>query len=97
LVGPKRTIWDHYDNELVDITKTSVSEHHDLIPYTRSFLYQATQTGMPVMRALIFAYPHDGSPSDTWDEYLYVTVSWSRRLPQRKRKAEMSICRPGAG
>jgi alpha-D-xyloside xylohydrolase len=71
LVGPKRTIWDDYDNELVDIAKTYVSEHHDLIPYTRSYLYESTQTGMPVMRSLIFVYPDDGNLSDTWDEYLY--------------------------
>jgi alpha-D-xyloside xylohydrolase len=71
LIGPKRTIWDDYDEELVGITKTYVAAHHDLIPYTRSFLYEATQTGMPVMRVLAFAYPDDGSLSDTWDEYLY--------------------------
>jgi alpha-D-xyloside xylohydrolase len=71
LLGPKRTIWDDYDEELVGITKTYLTAHHDLIPYTRSFLYQATQTGMPVMRSLIFAYPDDPSLTDTWDEYLY--------------------------
>src|SRR5271154_1240575 len=71
LIGPKRTIWDDYDEELVGITKTQVAAHHDLIPYTRSYLYQATRTGMPVMRALTFAYPADASLSDTWDEYLY--------------------------
>jgi alpha-D-xyloside xylohydrolase len=48
-----------------------VAAHHDLIPYTRSALYEATQTGMPVMRSLVFAYPHDDSLNDTWDEYLY--------------------------
>jgi alpha-D-xyloside xylohydrolase len=71
LIGPKRTIWDDYDNELVEIAKTYVTAHHDLIPYTRSSLYQATQTGLPVMRSLIFAYPDDATVSDTWDEYLY--------------------------
>jgi alpha-D-xyloside xylohydrolase len=71
LIGPKRTIWDDYDDELVGITKKYVAAHHDLIPYTRSYLYQATQTGMPVMRALTFVYPSDASLSDTWDEYLY--------------------------
>jgi alpha-D-xyloside xylohydrolase len=71
LLGPKRTIWDDYDDELVRITQTYVRAHHDLIPYTRSSLYEATQTGMPVMRALIFAYPDDVSVNDTWDEYLY--------------------------
>jgi alpha-D-xyloside xylohydrolase len=71
LIGPKRTIWDDYDDELVAIAKHYVKEHHDLIPYTRSCLYEATRTGMPVMRALIFAYPTQSRFSDTWDEYLY--------------------------
>lgn len=71
LIGPKRTIWDDYDEELVGIAKTYVGEHHDLIPYTRSYLYGATRTGMPVMCSLIFAYPDEASFSDTWDEYLY--------------------------
>ncbi len=71
LNGPKRTIWDDYDDELVQIAKTYATEHHDLIPYTQSSLYQSTQTGMPVMRALAFAYPADATLTDTWDEYLY--------------------------
>jgi alpha-D-xyloside xylohydrolase len=71
LIGPKRTIWDDYDQQLVDIARTYTAEHHDLIPYTRSYLYQATQTGMPVMRALALAYPRESSLADSWDEYLY--------------------------
>jgi alpha-D-xyloside xylohydrolase len=71
LNGPRRTIWDDYDDELVQIAKTYATEHHDLIPYTRSSLYQSTRTGMPVMRALVFVYPGDLALSDTWDEYLY--------------------------
>jgi alpha-D-xyloside xylohydrolase len=71
LLGPKRTIWDDYDQELVDITEAQDSAHHDLIPYTRSFLFQATQTGMPVMRSLIFAYPQEPALTDLWDEYLF--------------------------
>jgi alpha-glucosidase (family GH31 glycosyl hydrolase) len=71
LIGPKRTIWDDYDDELVRIAQTHVSAHHDLIPYTRSFLYQSTRSGMPVMRALIFSFPADESVSDTWNEYLF--------------------------
>jgi alpha-D-xyloside xylohydrolase len=71
LIGPKRTIWDDYDDELVHIAQTYVNAHHDLIPYTRSFLYQSTRTGMPVMRAMIFSFPSDESLSDRWDEYLY--------------------------
>ena len=71
ILGPKRTIWYDYDDELVAIAQKYASLHHDLIPYTRSYMYQATQTGMPIMRALAFAYPDDTTLSDAWDEYLY--------------------------
>lgn len=71
LIGPKRTIWYDYDSDLVRIAQRYVTLHHDLIPYTRSYLYEATQTGMPVMRALILAFPGDASLRDTWDEYLF--------------------------
>lgn len=71
LLGPKRTIWYDYDDELVNIAQSATSAHHDLIPYTRSFLFQATRTGMPVIRLLAFAYPQDPNVAQTWDEYLY--------------------------
>jgi alpha-D-xyloside xylohydrolase len=71
LIGPKRTIWDDYDDDLVRIARTYVCTHHDLIPYTRSFLFQATRTGMPVMRALVFSFRDDNSLTDMWDEYLF--------------------------
>ena len=71
LIGPKRTPWYDYDQELIDIAREYATAHHDLIPYTRSYTYEATRTGMPVMRALAFAYPDDTSLYDTWDEYLF--------------------------
>jgi len=71
LLGPKRTLWDDYSEEVVAIAQRYVAAYHDLIPYTRSGMYQATQTGMPIMRALILAYPDDEQVSDMWDEYLY--------------------------
>ena len=71
MLGPRRTIWYDYDDELIKIAQATTSAHHDLIPYTRSFLYSATQTGMPVVRLLAFAYPEDTNVAQTWDEYLY--------------------------
>ncbi|HEX3351379.1 MAG TPA: TIM-barrel domain-containing protein [Terriglobales bacterium] len=71
ILGPQRTLWDDYSPEVVGVAQKYVTAHHDLIPYTRSAMYQATQTGMPIMRALIFAFPDDQRLSDTWDEYLY--------------------------
>lgn len=77
LIDPGRTVW--YDSDyshvedpnLIDIARKQCSDHHDLIPYTKSCMYTAHQTGMPVMRQLIFAYPDDTNLYDMWDEYLY--------------------------
>jgi len=77
LIDPGRTVW--YDSDynhseepnLIDIARKQCQDHHDLIPYTKSCMYYAHQTGMPVIRQLIFAYPNDGNLYDMWDEYLY--------------------------
>ena len=71
ILGPKRTLWDDYSKDVVAIGQKYSVMHHDLIPYTRSYMYEATKTGMPIMRSLIFAYPDDEKLTDTWDEYLY--------------------------
>ena len=78
LLGPNRTIWTNYNTGanaipplLVDIARKYTQAHHDLIPYTRSYLYGATQTGMPVMRIMPFAFPDDPNLYDTWNEYLF--------------------------
>jgi alpha-glucosidase (family GH31 glycosyl hydrolase) len=59
VIGNSRTPWYDYTTNLIAITRTQCAAHHDLIPYSRSHLYQATQTGMPVMRPIMFAYPND--------------------------------------
>jgi alpha-glucosidase (family GH31 glycosyl hydrolase) len=69
--GPNRTVWTSYDAALVSIAQTQTQAHHDLIPYTRSYAYKATQTGMPIMRAMVLAYPDDASVSDSWNEYMF--------------------------
>jgi len=71
LLGPKRTIWYDYDEELVSIEQAQTRAHHDLLPLTRSLMYKATQSGMPVMRLLLFEFPMDANLYDTWDEYLF--------------------------
>jgi len=77
LIGPDRTVWyddDYPHNEepnMIDITRRQCRVHHDMIAYTKSCMYIAHKTGMPVMRQLIFAYPNDSKLYDMWDEYLY--------------------------
>jgi alpha-D-xyloside xylohydrolase len=71
LVGGKHTPWYDYSPRLVEITREQAAVHHDLIPYTRSFMYQATQSGAPIMRPLVFAYPDDAKVATLGDQYLY--------------------------
>lgn len=71
LIGNGRTPWYDYDSQLLAIARSQATLHHDLIPYTRSVMYQATQSGMPVMRALVLAYPNDPQVTNIADEYLF--------------------------
>lgn len=71
LLGPNRTIWTNYDQELIDIARTQTQAHHDLIPYTRSYQYASTTTGMSVIRAMPIAFEDDSNVADMWDEYMY--------------------------
>jgi alpha-glucosidase (family GH31 glycosyl hydrolase) len=70
-IGPNRTPWNNFDAELVTIAAEQAFAHHDLIPYTRSNVFVATQTGTPVMRQLLFDYPDDATLVDRGDEYLF--------------------------
>jgi alpha-glucosidase (family GH31 glycosyl hydrolase) len=68
--------WDmptepHYDEEMIAIYRRYTRLHHDLIPYTMRHAELASQTGMPIARPLVFAYPDDPAVRDRWDEYLY--------------------------
>jgi alpha-glucosidase (family GH31 glycosyl hydrolase) len=57
--------------DVFDIILQQVRTKHDLIPYLRSELFIAHQTGMLVMRPLVLAYPNDSAVLDLSDEYLY--------------------------
>jgi alpha-D-xyloside xylohydrolase len=70
-IGGGRTPWIHYDDELIAIARAQAAAHHDLMPYTRSALHQATRTGWPVMRQLLFDFPDDASLYETWDQYMF--------------------------
>ncbi|MFP4224645.1 MAG: TIM-barrel domain-containing protein [Phycisphaeraceae bacterium] len=67
----RRNIWRDYDPEMIDIARGFAELHHELIPYTRSCLYQSHTTGWPVMTAMIFAYPDRPEFADTTGQYMY--------------------------
>ena len=71
LIGPNRTPWYDFDARSLKVIQNSTLRHHDMIPYARSLLYKATQTGMPPLRQMIFAYPDQEAFADTWDQYMY--------------------------
>jgi alpha-glucosidase (family GH31 glycosyl hydrolase) len=70
-IGSQRTPWYDYDDQMIEIARHYAELHHQLMPYTRSEMHYATQTGMPVMRPLVLAYPDDPAVADLSDEYLY--------------------------
>lgn len=71
LIGGRRTPWYDYDRELLTIAADQARTHHDLIPYSRSSMYQATRTGTPVLRALLLEHPQDAKAASVTDEYMY--------------------------
>jgi len=79
LLGPNRTPWNApfltganaTPPLLTSVLTKWAQEHHDLIPYTRSGLYNATQNGLPVVRMLTMMYPDDPAVADTFNEYMF--------------------------
>ncbi|RCH55694.1 glycoside hydrolase family 31 [Mucilaginibacter hurinus] len=48
-----------YGEDVLDIARNYISLRYQLLPYLYSSFYEATQTGMPVMRSLAINYTHD--------------------------------------
>ena len=71
LIGPRRTPWLDFPPEVCAIVVAQARTKHDLIPYLRSALFHAHRTGMPVIRPLVLAHPHDSAVGDLSDEYLF--------------------------
>ena len=61
----------HFDRELIEIYRSRVQLHHDLIPYVRAHVRAAVERGLPIARPLVFGWPDDPRARDVWDEYLY--------------------------
>ncbi|KAL2216669.1 glycosyl hydrolases family 31-domain-containing protein [Thermoascus aurantiacus ATCC 26904] len=72
LIGTGHTPWyPPYTSRLVSILKETANLHHDLIPFIRSYTYQATQNGIPIMRALFLEHPEDDNTYTISDEYFF--------------------------
>lgn len=71
-IGTNHTPWyTPYTSDLVDVLKESANMHHDLLPYIKSYTYQAHKTGIPVMRAAFLEAPHDADTYEMTDAYFF--------------------------
>lgn len=51
--------------------KTSTDLHTKIVPYIRSYAYEASRSGMPVIRALFLEYPEDNVVDNIADQYAF--------------------------
>jgi alpha-D-xyloside xylohydrolase len=72
MIGTNHTPWyPPYTSRIVNILKDTAQLHTELIPYIKSYTYQAMQTGIPVIRALFLEYPDDKKVYQTTDIYAF--------------------------
>lgn len=75
-IGTNHTPWyptatNPYTPELVQVLKESTDLHYDLMPFIKSYTYQAHQTGLPVMRAAFIEAPLDARTYTMGEEYFF--------------------------
>jgi alpha-glucosidase (family GH31 glycosyl hydrolase) len=72
MIGTNHTPWyPPYTSRLVSVLKQTANLHASLLPYIKSYTYHATQTGVPIIRALFLEYPHDPKVYTTTDSYAF--------------------------
>jgi alpha-glucosidase len=60
-----------YGNRMTDINRDSINLRYKLLPYIYNAFYQASQTGLPVMRTLLLEYPDDSRAIEQNGEFLF--------------------------
>jgi alpha-glucosidase len=60
-----------FGNRMEAINRESIKLRYRLMPYIYTAFWQASQTGLPIMKPLLLEYPHDGLAIGTNDEYFF--------------------------
>jgi len=60
-----------YGERLTDVNRRSIELRYRLLPYLYNAFHQTTETGLPVMRALLLEYPDDPAAVGREDEFLF--------------------------
>lgn len=76
MIGTNHTPWyptalNPYTPDLVAVLKETSNLHHDLLPYIKSYMYQASTTGVPVIRAGFLEAPADSETYTMDDQYFF--------------------------
>jgi alpha-glucosidase len=61
-----------YGEETEGISKSYIGFRYRLMPYLYSKFYEASQTGMPIMRSLCISYPHENRVYDLSYQYEFL-------------------------
>lgn len=60
-----------FGNRLETINRDSIDLRYHLLPYIYTAFWEASETGVPIMRPLLLEYPDDWTAVNTNDEYLF--------------------------
>ena len=60
-----------YGDRMTDINRKSIDLRYRLLPYIYNAFYEASKTGLPVMRALLLDYPDDPRAVEQEGEFLF--------------------------
>lgn len=61
--------WE-FGDEFTAINRETINLRYQLLPYIYNVMYQASMTGIPAMRPMLFEYPDD--PHFTWNDDLFM-------------------------
>jgi alpha-D-xyloside xylohydrolase len=69
-MGPERAPWTFGDNAVENFRKYAKLRYR-LMPYIYSHAYNATKTGLPMMRAMVLDFPDDPNTFNLEDQYMF--------------------------
>ena len=68
--SPNKEPWE-YGKEFEDINRRTIELRYELFPYLYSSFHDASVTGIPMMRPLVFDYPEDQRTYHRADEFIF--------------------------
>lgn len=72
MLGTNHTPWyAPYTQQTVDVLKQTANLHADLAPFIKSYAYEASRTGIPIIRALFLEASEDEQTWEVPDSYFF--------------------------